>query len=247
MSFRIIYKNLFEINLLHHFFLDKGEEAYDTMSQEDKEKVELTYDIRELLEITPTPDCRKALSARYCLFKLTPKGILVGIKAKPDELQPDKFNPFAPLDEDLTFRFMIRLKDLNFMNYTALPLQGNRDSLFIFKNYKVNAIARYPSLSAIPPLYDPANIYLPGDMLSDHATNPAKLFTALKKTSSNTSTASDWLTETGNETTPISYANVNDRFPVVSGILNYTMKTENVYPVATISPTNLVLLHWISD
>lgn len=233
MSFHIIYKDLFKINLLHHYFLNKGEEAYDAMDQKDKEKADLLYDAREILEIIPTDDCQDLLDAHQCLFKATKTGVLVGIKAARDKILPDKFNPSSTLSDDLIFRFLIRNKDQYFKDYSALPLPENESSIYIFKNYKVNAEAKFPALSAIPPVHKPATTYLPGDMLSNNATNPTKLFTALYKTSQPTSNATDWLTETGNATTPLSYANISDRYPVVSGILNYTMKVPNALPVAT--------------
>jgi hypothetical protein len=234
MSLHIIYKNLFEIKLFHHYFLDKGEEIWDAMEQEEKDKIEALYDIRDIFEIIPTPDCINVLESHYCIFKNTSSGILVGIKAKPDKIQPLHFNPFVPLSKDLTFRFLIRLKDTNFKNYTALPLQGNSGTMFIFKNYTLNSSQIFPSLSAIPPVYSAATDYMPGDMLSDHPVNQTKLFTALVKTSNNTSTASDWLTETGDTNTPLDYANVNDRYPVANGFFFYTMKLANVQPKATL-------------
>jgi len=192
------------------------------------------YDIREIIEITPTPDCLDLMRSRYCLYKYTPSGILVGIKAEPDEINADLYNPFASLENDLIFRFIIRLKDMSFLNFTALPLPGNSGSMYVFKNYKFTAASVFPSLSAIPPVYAADTEYLPGDMLSDHAVNQNRLFTALVKTVNNTSTVTDWLEEQGNAVTPMDYANLNDRHMVASGFLDYTMKVGDAGPVATI-------------
>jgi hypothetical protein len=232
MGFRIIFKNLLEIKLLHHYFLDKGIVRYDTMSPEEKDKLEEKYDIRNILDITPTGDSMNLLSAHRCVYKSTPMGILVGIKAEPDDLLPGIFNPFISMEDDLSLRFILRLKDAGFANYTALPLKGNSGSMFIFKNYSGPASTAHPSLSAIPPVYKPGEEYLPGDMLSDHESNQTRLFTARIKTSNDTSNVSDWISEEGDETTPLRYANVNDRYPVVTGIMNYEMKMKEAYPTA---------------
>lgn len=233
MSQSLLYKNLFEVNILHHFFLNKGEQEWDKMSQEDKDRMESKSDIREIFDITPTQESTKALSSHSCIFKKTATGILVGIKAKPDELNPGKFNSFVSLADNLTFRFLVKLKDLNFMNYTALPLQENRDKIFVFSNSLNITSNTFPSLSAIPPVFKPGNTYMPGDMLSDSANNPTKLFTALVKTGNNPTLSADWLTENGNITTPLSYVNVNDSYPVANGFFTYTMKVKDAKPIAT--------------
>jgi hypothetical protein len=234
MSQSLLYKSLFEVNILHHFFLNKGEQEWDKMSQEDKIKMEANYDIREIFEITPTQESTKALSSYSCIFKKTSSGILVGIKAKPDQFNPGKFNSFVPLADNLTFRFLLRLKDLNFMNYTALPLQGNQGKMFVFSNSLNNNSNSFPALSAIPPVFKLDNIYLPGDMLTDNANNPTKLFTALVKTGNNPTLSADWQPEIGNITTPLSYVNVNDSFPVANGFFTYTMKVKDAKPIATL-------------
>ena len=233
MSQLLIYKNLFEIKILHHYFLDKGEEVWDSMNQEDKDTMEAKYDIRNILEITPTMDCTNVLSSHNCIFKPTSGGILVGIKAKSDDVHPDEFKPYIPLSENLTFRFLIQLKDLNFLNYTALPISGNKNSMFIFKNSIINASISFPSLSTVPPVYENGTVYMPGDMLSDDAVNPTKLYTALVKTSDDPNLSEDWLSETGDIDTSLNYVNVNDSYPVESGFFHYTMKVADSYPTAT--------------
>jgi len=233
MSQSLLYKSLFEVNIRHHFFLNKGEQEWDKMSQEDKDRMESNYDIREIFDITPTQESTKALSSHSCIFKKTSTGILVGIKAEADKANPGKFKSFVPCEDNLTFRFLVRLKDLNFMNYTALPLQGNRDKMFVLSNSLNNTSNAFPSLSAIPPVFIPGNTYMPGDMLSDNANNPTKLFTALVKTGNNPAPSADWLTENGNITTPLSYVNVSDSFPVANGFFTYTMKVKDAKPFAT--------------
>jgi hypothetical protein len=234
MSRRILYENLFELKILHHFFLDKGEVRWDEMSAADQDKLIALYDIREFFEITPTPECRQALFSHHCTVKNTNDGIRVGIKSVPDELQHGKFKAVTPPAAGLTFRFTVRRKDPNFPNYTALPIQGNENAIFVFKNYTAGANLKFPLLSSVPPLYDATRVYQPGDMLSNNPVNPTKLHTALLKTSNNTSNATDWLTETGNSTTPLSYANSNDRHRLARGLFIYTMKEPDSPPVAII-------------
>ncbi len=250
MSQSLIYKSLFEVKVRHHYFLNKGEQEWDSMNQEDKDKLEAKFDIREVLDITPTSDCTRALHAHNCVFKRTSAGIIVGIKSIADEFNAGKFKAFVSLSETQTFRFLVKLKDYNFMNYTALSLQPSSGKMFVLNNSITNASNNFPSLSTIPPVFENGKSYLPGDMLSDNAVNQTKLFTALVKTSNNPTGSDDWLTETANADTPMNYVNINDSYPVANGFFTYTMTEKDSYPVAilkdasgfTIKPEMEVLL-----
>jgi hypothetical protein len=117
------------------------------------------------------------------------------------------------------------------MNYTALPLQGNRGKMYIFRNNITNALFRFPSLSAVPPVYENDTVYMPGDMLTDDLDVQTKLYTAFVKTTNNPDLSEDWQTEEGNIDTPLNYVNVNDRYSVANGFLTYKMTIENSYPI----------------
>lgn len=232
MSQSILYKSLFEVKIRHHYFLNKGEHTWDSMSQEDKDSQEEKFDVRDILDITPTTDCIKALNAHNCVFRKTSSGIIVGIKALVDVANAGKFKPFVTLNDNETFRFLVKLKDYNFLNYTALSLQSSRNKLFALNNSINNASYRFPVLSAFPPVFENGKTYMPGDMLSDSSTNQSKLFTALVKTTDNPVGSDEWLTENGNANTPLNYVNINDSYPVANGFLTYTMTEKNSYPIA---------------
>jgi hypothetical protein len=234
MSITITYGILFEIKIMHHYFLNKGKEFFDRMSDTDKTKMMLKYDARDIFEIKPTEECSKILNACNCIFKPTSTGILVGFRAESNGLLPPKFKPFKSLADNAIFTFLIKLHDLDFMNYTALPFNGNSGQVFTFQNTISGSSKKFPSISSIPPVYKSAKEYLPGDMLSNNPNNQTKLFTALKKTTNNTSTITDWRTEQLADNLPLQYVNVNDRHPLVRGIFSYQVKVANVEPTATI-------------
>lgn len=233
MSISITYGILFEVKIIHHYFLNRGEEVYDAMSDADKAKMMLKYDAREIFEIIPTEECSKILNAYNCIFKATSAGILVGLRAESNGMEPPKFKPFKPMDDDVMFTFLIKLRDFDFMNYTALPFTGNNGQVFTFQNTIAGAPKKFPAISSIPPVYQAAKEYLPGDMLSDSPNNQTKLFTALQKTTQATSTA-DWLTEQLADNLPLQYVNVNDRHPLVRGIFSYQVKNADTEPTATV-------------
>lgn len=233
MSITITYGILFEVKVMHHYFLNKGETAYDVMSDAEKANMMLKYDARQIFEIVPTDECRKMLTAHNCVFKSTSTGIIVGLRAESDGTEPIKFKPFTDLADDLMFTFMVRLRDMDLMNYTALPFTGSSGRIFTFQNTVAGGPKKFPALSAIPPVYEAAKEYLPGDMLSDNLNNQTKLFTARQKTTAATSSA-DWLTEQAADNLPLQYVNGNDRHPLVRGIFSYRVKDANVEPVATV-------------
>jgi hypothetical protein len=234
MSQSFIYKSLFEVKILHHYFLNKGEQGWDAMNQEDKDSQESKFDVREILDITPTEDCARALKAYNCIFKKTSRGILVGIKAVASQTNVGQFKSFVPLDENQTFRFQVKLKDFNFMNYTALSLQSSRGKMLVLNNSITNTSNIFPSLCSVPPVFVNGNSYLPGDMVSDSISNQTKLFTALVKTTDNPAGSTEWLTETGNAQTPLSYVNTKDSYPVANGFFTYKMTVAGSLPIATI-------------
>ena len=232
MSQSIIYKSFFEVKVRHHYFLNKGDQAWDSMSQDDKDSQEAKFDAHEILDIIPTSDCIKALNAHSCVFKKTSSGLIVGIKAIADDVNSGKFKAFVSLNDNETFRFVVKLKDYNFLNYTALSLQSSKDKLFVLNNSISNASNHFPSLSTIPPVFKNGKTYMPGDMLSDDTANQTKLFTALLKTSDNPTGSNDWLTEDGNANTPLSFVNINDSYPLAKGFFTYTMNEKDSYPIA---------------
>ena len=234
MSISITYGILFEVRILHHFFLNRGKDMYDSMSDAEKADMMLKYDAREIFEVVPTGDCSKILHAHNCIFRFTSQGIIIGLRAEADDQEPPKFKPFKSLDDDLKFTFLIKLRDMDFMNYTALPFTGNSGQVYSFVNTITGSPKKSPAISVIPPVYTAATEYFPGDMLSDNPNNQSKLFTALRKTSSVTSNAGEWLTEVLADNLPMQYVNVNDRHPLVRGLFSYQVKVAGIEPIATV-------------
>lgn len=234
MSQTLKYRNLFEVNILHHFFLNKGELEWEKMPSVDKDSMLANFDVNQIFEIVPTPDCLATLRAQKCVFRKTPAGFFVGIHAVDDHLNPGKYNAYIPLAPNQLFRFMLRLKDPEFLNYTALPFEGNKGKILVFTNTLSVKPQQFPSLSSTPPVFESGHVYQPGDMLTDQAGNPTKLFTALVKTDENPALSDKWLAETASADTPVSYANGNDRYIAANGMFTYRMKEAGQVPHASL-------------
>ena len=233
MGITVTYNILFEVKLLHHYFLNKGLGNYEVMTEDAKAAMMLKYDVREFLDITPTAECRNNLERHNCIFKPTSTGIIVGIKAEPCELS--KFKPFHDLDDDLAFTFLLNLKDPSLLNYTALPFTGNSGHVYVFQNLKGSLAKEFPSLCTLPDEYDCDSEYMPGNMVIDDINNPATLFTSINKSKSDPADyPDDWQREATNDGFPISYANLNDRYLLVRQIMVYRVKIAGIKPKITV-------------
>lgn len=109
------YKRLFEIRILHHYWLDDGATVFDLMStQEQRDKRLLSYDMRQFLSVSPTTSTSKSLRGLRCVYKNTALGCVVAVPQ--DEVVP----------VETKFEFAVTVIDHAFYNYTALTLQPQK-------------------------------------------------------------------------------------------------------------------------
>jgi len=118
MAERIVngFKRLFEVRLLHHYWLDEGVDCFDTLPDNVKNKRLLSYDSRNFATINPAASTQKKLSAIGGVFHNTALGLVVAVPK--DSLVAD----------DETFTFTISITDPDFNNYTALTLLSKKIS-----------------------------------------------------------------------------------------------------------------------
>ena len=113
------YKLLFEVRLLHHYWLDEGSTVFDLMTDIAKKGARLrAYDRRPFLEVTPTGATAKGLQALNCVYKDTAQGFLVATAGT--QVIPD----------DALFEFIVTVNHSDFFNYTALTLAPQKISGF---------------------------------------------------------------------------------------------------------------------
>jgi hypothetical protein len=224
MAIIIEYDTLFEIRILHHYFLNSGITHFEQMTESEKAASMLRYDSREIFDIYPTSETIRLLASCKAIFRHTATGLIAGIRSVKDENQPDKKRASLVFDDTDTFTFAVEVKDPGFRNYTALPLKTENETMFLFKNTEQGSKLEFPSLSVNPALFENGNTYNPGDMVTDQAQNPQKLFIAKVKTTQNTTDAGAWAVENRADDYPVHYATSADRIRVVRGILNYKEK-----------------------
>ncbi len=132
MTFSIKYKPLFKVDILHNYFLNLGLDEFAAMTDSDKSKQLDSYEITSFLNIIPTPKTLQKLNGQNLVFKITNNGFTVWSKVTGNN---DNI-PFISLDDELSFTFLVQLKDSTFYNYTNLKLE-NAGKLYYFSNQKL--------------------------------------------------------------------------------------------------------------
>lgn len=109
------YQRLFEVRLLHHYWLDEGATVFDLIADQAKKDTRLLrYDRRPFLAVKPTPKTEKELGSFHCLFRETALGFVV--------VAPNT----AIVPTDIVFDFTITVRDNQLYNYTPLTLRPRK-------------------------------------------------------------------------------------------------------------------------
>lgn len=102
------YARLFELHLLHHYWLDEGSTVFDAMTDVERQRRLLGYDVRKMLDLQPTPATKKIMDGVRAVFRTTALG---GIVALPKG---------TVVPDDMTFEFTLVVRAFDFFNYTSL-------------------------------------------------------------------------------------------------------------------------------
>ncbi|MBO9584828.1 MAG: hypothetical protein J7574_11775 [Flavobacterium sp.] len=126
MSFATTYGLLFNVTVLHNYFLNNGEETFASMSDAKKEKMLQPYNTDAFATITPTLETNTVLRNYKMVFKKTKTGFGVYVKVKAT----DELDPFIKIPDDLNLKFLIKINDYQFENYTNLDFAFTQAYLF---------------------------------------------------------------------------------------------------------------------
>ncbi|WOD42830.1 hypothetical protein [Hwangdonia lutea] len=130
MAFNTTYKPLFEIELLHDYFLNDGATAFSTLSDADKKKRLSLLDISEFIEVVPSQNTIQKMAGHKIVFKTRKTGLSAYCKVA----NASQNTPFIPLPSDLALTFIMKIADPFFGNYTDLTTSS--PNIFFFGNTK---------------------------------------------------------------------------------------------------------------
>lgn len=109
------YQRLFEVRLLHHYWLDEGATVFDLIpDQIKKDRRLLKYDIRSYLGMRPRATTAKTIRSVNGVYKNTALGCMVAVPSN------------TVIRTDTIFEFVVTVKDASILNYTSLTLRPQK-------------------------------------------------------------------------------------------------------------------------
>ena len=73
------YKRLFEVRILHHYWLDEGQTIFDNLLESERNKILLDYKGDRLISVSPTPKSQKLLDGIGAVARQTSLGLVVAV------------------------------------------------------------------------------------------------------------------------------------------------------------------------
>lgn len=108
---RTTFTRLFEVRVLHHYWLDDGATDLDALDDEVKDRRLLEYDVRSILRLEPSLPTSETIRGLRGVFRTSGLGFVVAVPA----------DAVVPLDAE--FEFFASPVDPGYSDYTALSLR----------------------------------------------------------------------------------------------------------------------------
>lgn len=182
-----LYTTLFKVDILHDYFLNRGNVVHEALSNETKDKVLENFTIGAFMEVVPTGRTQSLLAGHQMMFKTTRTGFLVAAKADPSA---SGLRPAIPPAGDFHLSLRISIRDPRFFNYTEI---GAAKGLYRFSNASGNNAASSLFLTAPVPGHETTRAYEAGDIFAVNTAGVINLFRAVRDTGpSGAPVATDW-------------------------------------------------------
>lgn len=131
MSYSQTYRTLFELQVLHEYYLNNGPDAFRGMDPQQQRLMFKNYAFNGFLQVIPTAQTRKVMENQKLLLNAGKRGLEV-IALVEETVPGTPAKPFIPLSDDVELHFLVKINDPSFEIYTDLTLVKNE--LFFFSN-----------------------------------------------------------------------------------------------------------------
>lgn len=145
MAFSIVYKKLFDVRIIHPYYLK--DETYFS-DQDDTHLDEVNYDISNQIRVLPLLDSQEILDDQRMVLRMTPYGFTVWVEA--EQIAPNTFKPRISIENTTTMSFAIQLKNPYFDSISNTRQRPNVSGNFYFDNFRNKNATIAPSLSKAP-------------------------------------------------------------------------------------------------
>ena len=160
-SSTVIYKRLFEVQILHDYYLtDAKGVSFFSINKTDQEsilsiKIEKgTYNIKDLFNIEPVGETKKILNNYKLVFAKTSLGFIVGIEVKVELILNEVlYKPSLVIDKSLKLAFKIQSQIPFFRSVTNISFGSFKPAIYYFTNKdkevfnETDVVPNYESLS----------------------------------------------------------------------------------------------------
>lgn len=134
MSFSVKYIELFKVKILHHFFLDKGSQEFNSMTEAEQLAQLGKYNFQDFLKVVPTIQTKQELDGHHMIFSPTGSGFSLWAEADATD---DK-KPAIALSDDFSLTFLLKINDSTFLNYTDMKLD-DEGKIYYLSNRRLPA------------------------------------------------------------------------------------------------------------
>ena len=172
---RIDYDALFRVDIRLTFFLNRGDVEFEHMSPEQQQTVLGTYDLRQHVDITPTPETLLLLRRHRLLLRPDALGFAVFASLSGRKMR-------FPFPRAERLRFHISAKNRHFSDLASLgAIQGDSPRIHVFSTEAANQDAE--GLHLTTPLRGFSNTtdYPAGAQIVNNAAEPTQRQTAVQK------------------------------------------------------------------
>ena len=165
----ILFKRLFEVRILHGYYLDnwfsdisgkKGvfqEYGINAVARNENQNflLEYKYNILRDLLIEPSPETAQSLLDHRIRWRTTPSGFIMGMEVRKDTSgSTTRFFPVSNMPPDAHWTFLLRSRNTSFHSFTNHVQRPTLPAAYYFTNLvPAGEDKTFPSLSMHLPLF----------------------------------------------------------------------------------------------
>ena len=171
--FKIIYKYLFEVQILHEYYMATNDsDSLFSLSSQELNSITNTrisqnkFNIWNDIAIAPTAETARILEKYHMVFKRTATGFFIGIEVlqKQNNSGNIDFYPFIEISKALELNFEMRIVNADFKNISNFRLRRIFTSTYFFNNYLDLNSKAFPALSLPVNEYNSSKTYEMGEL-----------------------------------------------------------------------------------